>query len=186
MYDAGTPVPAVYPPDIRRAQGARNFIGADLKGRYPILGGALPLCGITPAYAGKRRTDICFSAIQKDYPRLRGEKYCCTLIVVPPQGSPPLTRGKACRTSFSVILSRITPAYAGKRAICDGREPSEEDHPRLRGEKRRCKEWLKKVLGSPPLTRGKVLCEPSSDRNGRITPAYAGKRQFPQCVGFKS
>ena len=51
--DARTPVPAAYPPDIRCAQGAGNFIGADLKGRYPILGGALPLCGITPAYAGK-------------------------------------------------------------------------------------------------------------------------------------
>ena len=54
MYDAGTPVPTAYPPDIRCAQGAGNFIGADLKSRYLILGGALPLCGITPAYAGKR------------------------------------------------------------------------------------------------------------------------------------
>lgn len=56
VYDTGTPIPAAYPPDIRCAQGAGNFIGADLKGRYPILGGALPLCGITPAYAGKSQT----------------------------------------------------------------------------------------------------------------------------------
>ena len=54
MYDAGTPVPAAYPPDIGRAQRARDFVGAYLESRYPVLGSTLPLCGITPAYAGKR------------------------------------------------------------------------------------------------------------------------------------
>ena len=75
MYDAGTPVPTAYPPDIRCAQGARDFIGADLKGRYPILGGALPLCGITS-------------------PRLRGEKAQGCGAQETAVGSPPLTRGK--------------------------------------------------------------------------------------------
>lgn len=54
MDNAGTPIPTAYPPDIRCAQGAGNFVRADLKGRHPILGSTLPLCGITPAYAGKR------------------------------------------------------------------------------------------------------------------------------------
>ena len=64
MYDTGTPIPAAYPPDIRCAQGAGNFIGADSKGRYPILGGALPLCGIF------------FPP-----PRLRGEKKLCNQLL---------------------------------------------------------------------------------------------------------
>ncbi len=76
IYDAGTPVPTAYPPDIRCAQRARDFVGADLKGRYPILGGALPLCGIIS-------------------PRLRGEKL---------------------QTKMNELVeARITPAYAGKR-----------------------------------------------------------------------
>ena len=72
--DAGTPIPTAYPPDIRFAQRARNFIGADLKGRYPVLGSALALCGITPAYAGKSAYGYAARLGLADHPRLRGEK----------------------------------------------------------------------------------------------------------------
>ena len=157
MDDAGTPVPAAYPPDIRRAQRARNFIGADLKGRYPILGGALPLCGITS-------------------PRLRGEKRAPQNLSQTQRGSPPLTRGKGRGVPTWLTKRRITPAYAGKSHAATRKRHMTEDHPRLRGEKAFFCFTMPRILGSPPLTRGKGKLSHTQLWTSRITPAYAGKR----------
>ena len=111
----------------------------------------------------------------EDHPRLRGEKPRKTLPLRFFAGSPPLTRGKDRSAQEARCEKRITPAYAGKRQSFLPHRHSEEDHPRLRGEK--LKIWPNHFtpLGSPPLTRGKddrILerCFPL-----RITPAYAGK-----------
>ena len=48
------------------------------------------------------------------------------------------------------------------------------DHPRMRGDKRQCLEYLAKVRGSPPHARGQVSgCEHVCKAAG-ITPACAG------------
>ena len=83
--------------------------GDDTLGLYSSRG------RITPAYAGKSRQPARPRASPADHPRLRGEKYCCTLIVVLPQGSPPLTRGKGLLLLHDAPDFGITPAYAGKR-----------------------------------------------------------------------
>ena len=51
-------------------------------------------------------------------------------------GSPPLTRGILSGDAGAGLSDRITPAYAGNTDIqCTG-NPSQWDHPRLRGEYR--------------------------------------------------
>ena len=92
--------------------------------------------GITPAYAGKRneisfrwngRKDhprICgkssqlrrWPGVMRDHPRICGEKSALTNCLLFPLGSPPHMRGKAFLPTPAMVLSRITPAYAGKRA----------------------------------------------------------------------
>ena len=71
---------------------------------------------------------------------------------------------------------RITPAYAGKSYICNCLKATDEDHPRLRGEKIHASLDISNEAGSPPLTRGKVNDIRYAFRQFGITPAYAGKR----------
>ena len=85
-------------------------------------------------------------------------------------------RGKVVPLGVVTVLSRITPAYAGKRHRWNCRRKRTEDHPRLCGEKARQVLKLDKEEGSPPPMRGKVLSYAVQRLAGRITPAYAGKR----------
>ena len=72
---------------------------------------------------------------------------------------------------------RITPAYAGKSAKRIRLPSLLRDHPRLRGEKVVLENPVTYRQGSPPLTRGKDKNATRAIFGGRITPAYAGKRQ---------
>ena len=91
---------------------------------------------ITPAYAGKSRTDMTISVHSKDHPRVCGEK---------------LFFGACGRHR-----SRITPAYAGKSFRRLFADYFSRDHPRVCGEKTlsHIDHW--RGLGSPPRMRGKV------------------------------
>ena len=131
--------------------------------------------GITPAYAGKRHLLPADRSADRDHPRLRGEKRQSQSKPSPPEGSPPLTRGKAHPSSSDSRGSRITPAYAGKRTRPAWGFLRCKDHPRLRGEKRRKDRSQKNAAGSPPLTRGKAAALRRCQRLCGITPAYAGK-----------
>ena len=91
-------------------------------------------------------------------------------------GSPPRARGKdtfslSCRRS-----SRITPACAGKRSRQTFLAAASQDHPRVRGEKRRPRRINVQRKGSPPRARGKALLLRQAISARRITPACAGKR----------
>ena len=77
--------------------------------------------------------------------------------------------------SVFATQSRITPAYAGKRHRSLLFFHPSQDHPRLRGEKRKAGMSAEEALGSPPLTRGKGSREEIQDSPAGITPAYAGK-----------
>ena len=73
---------------------------------------------ITPACAGKSAKAVTIEAIQKDHPRVCGEKHpqfgtlCFTM------GSPPRVRGKGWRTVAEALMIGITPACAGKSPLC--------------------------------------------------------------------
>ena len=86
-------------------------------------------------------------------------------------------RGKAVSSLVSSMLSRITPAYAGKSSVFLGSSFSKRDHPRLCGEKFLRLPALFSVPGSPPPMRGKVIDSNYNMVALRITPAYAGKSE---------
>ena len=91
---------------------------------------------ITPAYAWKRTIPAQLGRPGEDHPRRRGEKVLADVRPVALQGSPPHTRGKAVLGDNTREPERITPAYAGKSLVEAVRGELEEDHPRIRGEKR--------------------------------------------------
>ena len=70
--------------------------------------------GITPAYAGKRKTMKILVLETQDHPRLCGEKLSFPLPIVRVMGSPPPMRGKAEEETSETTETGITPAYAGK------------------------------------------------------------------------
>ena len=91
-------------------------------------------------------------------------------------GSPPPMRGKVVPLGVVTVLSRITPAYAGKSsqdystepfrlritpayagksAVPLGTDQMRRDHPRLCGEKQHPMAMWFPMTGSPPPMRGK-------------------------------
>ncbi len=131
--------------------------------------------GITPAYAGKRQ--VTFSTIRqtRDHPRLCGEKESWLPSLSAPRGSPPPMRGKVFLVPSILAVQRITPAYAGKRAVGKSRRNPSRDHPRLCGEKVNSRLSVSKEVGSPPPMRGKDWDNEDHRTKAGITPAYAGK-----------
>ena len=71
--------------------------------------------GITPAYAGKSSIYTSSVSVFTDHPRLCGEKFRFCHVVIVKRGSPPPMRGKAVVKIVAKPVTRITPAYAGKR-----------------------------------------------------------------------
>ena len=93
-------------------------------------------------------------------------------------GSPPRVRGKGIVHVFVSEEFGITPACAGKSALCVNGGARSRDHPRMCGEKT-AREFITYLIqGSPPRMRGKVLLSPFFQPMPGITPAYAGKRVF--------
>ena len=131
--------------------------------------------GITPAYAGKSSADSSHTNRGRDHPRLCGEKTRPAAVHDLMQGSPPPMRGKAAGLSVSPARTGITPAYAGKSLQLWISDRSQEDHPRLCGEKRGTGCLERNHEGSPPPMRGKANALDPVTIATRITPAYAGK-----------
>ena len=74
------------------------------------------------------------------------------------KGSPPHMRGKDGGCSLCYNADRITPAHAGKSAMCDIKVASARDHPRTCGEKWWMEDDNVSGQGSPPHMRGKEGC----------------------------
>ena len=85
-------------------------------------------------------------------------------------------RGKGAGDATIFQRCRITPAYAGKSALNWAQMSTDEDHPRLCGEKVKICLFGNNSPGSPPPMRGKACGVLSKRAMKRITPAYAGKR----------
>ena len=84
-------------------------------------------------------------------------------------------RGKGQVNEIETSITRITPAYAGKRSGLITKWSELEDHPRVCGEKYRCRVNLILSTGSPPRMRGKAAHLYVLVPVPGITPAYAGK-----------
>ena len=130
---------------------------------------------ITPAYAGKSFRRRSSAYCPEDHPRVCGEKCGSESLHRQHRGSPPRMRGKGIIVDPSALPLRITPAYAGKSAVCPPILSSCRDHPRVCGEKQAALCKAKGKIGSPPRMRGKdIVVKGHSSKEG-ITPAYAGK-----------
>ena len=90
---------------------------------------------ITPACAGKSWLSLVVLYLDRDHPRLCGEKdkHGSRLHALP--GSPPPVRGKVVHATLPIARDRITPACAGKRLHFLPPLDLIKDHPRLCGEK---------------------------------------------------
>ena len=136
--------------------------------------------GSTPAQAGKSTGLSSWALTTKDHPRTGGEKLFRLPLFQSPLGSPPHRRGK----DFSVICAleedRITPAWAGKRAMRSAAGSGSGDHPRVGGEKRPAFSMMDSVSGSPPRRRGKGDDACLDGLHHGITPAWAGKSPASQ------
>ena len=131
--------------------------------------------GITPAWAGKREENSNLPVHIEDHPRMGGEKAECSSKTSYKRGSPPHGRGKAYRLCVRRCCVRITPAWAGKRAVPRKNGCPGGDHPRMGGEKWAATGVRSLKMGSPPHGRGKVSNGFLGMYSYRITPAWAGK-----------
>ena len=136
---------------------------------------------ITPACAGKRRSDWIIRSIYWDHPRVCGEKFSSRSSADLRQGSPPRMRGKGINGFHIGLQIGITPACAGKSQGGCCRQPASSDHPRVCGEKPFPQLESTVPPGSPPRMRGKdQACSCWRYPDG-ITPAYAGKSKRTDC-----
>ena len=138
------------------------MIWNNIKGSPPPMRGKEQRTGrcagsirITPAYAGKSVAVAVLHFVQRDHPRLCGEKFDMMKTTGKVKGSPPPMRGKAEHFPPEIMRHRITPAYAGKSEIVPCFENGIKDHPRLCGEKGNKFLFEKFAQGSPPPMRGK-------------------------------
>ena len=112
--------------------------------------------GITPAWAGKRRSQGAAALQSGDHPRVGGEKCSSANFASMLEGSPPRGRGKSSdlvgvvpggritprrrgKAELSAAIDHvlgITPAYAGKSRPRRFWAHRSQDHPRVGGEKR--------------------------------------------------
>ena len=118
--------------------------------------------GITPAYAGKRKSRRIIGVRLRDHPRLCGEKH----------------HQRAVQSRFQ----GITPAYAGKSTNKNGGKRNERDHPRLCGEKRTAVQQLVNHEGSPPPMRGKGPDCRASGCRAPDHPRLCGEKGFPDMI----
>ena len=105
-----------------------------------------------------------------------GEKHSINTPLSIAAGSPPHGRGKGSQRKLPRRSPGITPAWAGKSRTGFYGITSNEDHPRMGGEK-----GFRTIIpfttgGSPPHGRGKVSSVSMCTRSPGITPAWAGKR----------
>ena len=131
--------------------------------------------GITPAWAGKRHMSSSCGRRMRDHPRVGGEKPFLFYGGSSDSGSPPHGRGKGSGPAFRPCPDRITPAWAGKSPLPEGRQCHYQDHPRMGGEKADKERHHNPIRGSPPHGRGKVYLGPQLGAGDWITPAWAGK-----------
>ncbi len=153
-----------------------------MRGKVGLIVAGIAALRITPAYAGKRISIADNYCLDRDHPRLCGEKADFILSAGNCSGSPPPMRGKEDLDTDKPTRHRITPAYAGKSVIPTAAVRGVLDHPRLCGEKAVQRGDITGMSGSPPPMRGKAMGLNLQKSNKRITPAYAGKSYaLPRC-----
>ena len=113
--------------------------------------------------------------MNRDHPRVGGEKFHSAAEIDEKMGSPPHRRGKDVTSAQAQSQVGITPAWAGKRSTPPHGGWCRHNHPRMGGEKNFSFCISNLTRGSPPHGRGKAGKNGGCDFGDRITPAWAGK-----------
>ena len=151
-------------------------------GSSPLTRGKLQLAVVLlsavrliPAHAGKTQRAPACDRAPAAHPRSRGENHWAAVYAPVATGSSPLTRGKLISSIGVLLVFGLIPAHAGKTDNQVVHEEGSRAHPRSRGENRESTTQNVPLLGSSPLTRGKLRAAlPVPFGNGLI-PAHAGK-----------
>ena len=131
--------------------------------------------GLIPAHAGKTAKRPESRPARPAHPRSRGENRIEIHRSSSSYGSSPLTRGKLLPRGQRARFNRLIPAHAGKTIAGSGVRMSRAAHPRSRGENASIMGVVVPMVGSSPLTRGKLLPRGQRARFNRLIPAHAGK-----------
>ena len=129
-----------------------------------------------PAYAGKSRSQPRLPCTGRDHPRVCGEKRAGLAGERSGLGSPPRMRGKEPLKLRPAGAAGITPAHAGKSCTCVRCPADRWDHPRVCEEKHLSGTTDNRPHGSPLRMRGKENLTIAGLEDVGITPACAGKR----------
>ena len=170
-------------PRVRGEQVDTNILAQQTPGSSPRARGtgvavfqALRLSGIIPACAGNRSRHACTKAIRRDHPRVRGEQQPASNSVAPVRGSSPRARGTDVAPDHGHLRCGIIPACAGNRCPRFGRASRGGDHPRVRGEQFKVKQYATGQAGSSPRARGTGGALLGDLATAGIIPACAGNR----------
>ena len=109
------------------------------------------------------------------HPRSRGENRDVGRRRVAGVGSSPLTRGKLPDARRMGDHTRLIPAHAGKTAAASAMVGRPSAHPRSRGENSSLPRLRRRLAGSSPLTRGKLVVVQETACDVGLIPAHAGK-----------
>ena len=131
--------------------------------------------GLIPAHAGKTDGVGLGRPGLAAHPRSRGENTPPGPLAEGEVGSSPLTRGKLSVLTYSFRCTGLIPAHAGKTEMSSNHPRGCRAHPRSRGENSPFSHIVFGVLGSSPLTRGKLRCQATTPGAVGLIPAHAGK-----------
>ena len=148
------------------------------RGKHRSTSAITSSMGLIPAHAGKTHRSASLVPGIRAHPRSRGENAAAWTDEVAATGSSPLTRGKRRGYCDSSAGARLIPAHAGKTVGKCGDLVPLAAHPRSRGENGGGHLSSYFLVGSSPLTRGKLSTEKSVFLPGRLIPAHAGKTRY--------
>ena len=152
------------PPQVRGKRCRSEFVSAYFR--------------ITPAGAGKTYNSLKKRYKERDHPRRCGENSYLAQNAGNLVGSPPQVRGKQNIFLFTLNVTWITPAGAGKTTQWPAAMFLKKDHPRRCGENLVIAGGIMLGRGSPPQVRGKPIAAMIALAVYRITPAGAGKTTY--------
>ena len=146
-----------------------------MRGKRPAAVIAFLSARITPACAGKTVHEPIRRRRTGDHPRVCGENRPRIKRWFFIRGSPPRVRGKLDINQRDSMITRITPACAGKTFKVFQSDELQKDHPRVCGENDCVPAVVEICVGSPPRVRGKQQRVSLYQLEAGITPACAGK-----------
>ena len=168
---------------MRGERGISRGTGSPIRGSSPHARGTLAehdeakaKARFIPACAGNARSRPVPIRYPTVHPRLRGERSAGGPVPWACLGSSPLARGTLMAHLFQLRIRRFIPACAGNARGPARQQTPPSVHPRLRGERTRCRHIHTPSCGSSPLARGTRRCWLRASSIRPVHPRLRGER----------